>query len=261
MVRSLAAALFVLLLHPHALQAQEEEGEVEVPIEEIESGVTDVESWPSDTSIFNPKDPNSINQIEQRKVSDYRVDELKNDEAFWYANAERKKKEPEKKSQGSGWGAILDAGWFKAIVWILIIGAFLAVIITFLASSNVRLFRKNPKELSDEETETEGPEDIFSIDYDKAIEEAVSKQQYRRAVRYQYLRTIRDLANKELIRYRPDRTDSDYVFQLAGTPYYQDFFRLTRHFEYTWYGKFRVEPDVYQKLQQDFANFKSRFTA
>jgi hypothetical protein len=45
---------------------------------------------------------------------------------------------------------------------------------------------------------------------------------------------------------------------LYETPYHKNFFRLTRNFEYTWYGKFPLSPDVFALLQKDFVNFKQQ---
>jgi hypothetical protein len=43
--------------------------------------------------------------------------------------------------------------------------------------------------------------------------------------------------------------------QLSPTKYYQDFFRITRNYEYSWYGKFEVNEDAYRIIRQDFEQF------
>ena len=47
----------------------------------------------------------------------------------------------------------------------------------------------------------------------------------------------------------------DYLSQLYSTGYYNDFFRLTRNYEYTWYGKFNVNPEAFGIIKTEFENF------
>jgi hypothetical protein len=75
-----------------------------------------------------------------------------------------------------------------------------------------------------------------------------------------YLRTLRDMSDKKIIDYTSERTNSDYLFQLSGTRYYKDFFRLTRDFEYTWYGKFNLSERDYGLVQNDFLEFKQQLS-
>ncbi|HET7898391.1 MAG TPA: hypothetical protein VFL47_11985, partial [Flavisolibacter sp.] len=64
------------------------------------------------------------------------------------------------------------------------------------------------------------------------------------------------LSDRRLIDYLHGRTNNDYVAQLSQSHYYRDFFRLTRNFEYTWYGQFIPSADVYSLLRSDFLTFQ-----
>ena len=55
-----------------------------------------------------------------------------------------------------------------------------------------------------------------------------------------------------------ERTNSDYLAQLYNTSYYKNFFRLTRNFEYVWYGKFDISAEAFQMIQQDYKNLKEQ---
>ena len=112
----------------------------------------------------------------------------------------------------------------------------------------------------DEEPEENLPDDIFSISYEREIGKAVEAKNYRLAIRLWYLNTLKELADRKIIDYRQDRTDSEYVNSLSGGRFYTQFFRLTRNFEYTWYGQFRINENAFQVIQQDFYNFKSRLS-
>jgi len=75
-----------------------------------------------------------------------------------------------------------------------------------------------------------------------------------------YLRTLRDLSLRNLITYTHEKTNSDYLFQLAGTPFYKSFFRLTRDFDYSWYGHFPISPDSFTTIQNEFNAFKQQLS-
>ena len=64
-------------------------------------------------------------------------------------------------------------------------------------------------------------------------------------------------SQKEIIQYKQDRTNFDYLMQVHATPYYSRFFRLTRHFEYSWYGHFEVDHETYLVIAEEFSRFEN----
>jgi hypothetical protein len=258
--RSLAA-LCLLLFLSLAAPAQQEDEEYEdgpPPQEDItnQPPIVAVPQDDEDTSMFEHITYDSRQPIDTRKVPSSDVNRLKDDDAFWYANAAREKKK--QRSSPSFTESVGNKAWFKVLVWVLIGGAFIAIIILFLSSSNISLFRKKQETAETKEEEGEFGEDIFSMDHEREIRRAEEQGDLRRAIRYLYLRTLKDLAQKELIQYRHESTDSDYLRQLAQTEYYRDFGRLTRHFQYAWYGKFAVAQPLYKMIGEEFTNFKKR---
>jgi len=191
----------------------------------------------------------SFDTIELRHVPGYIMDSLKNDDAFWYANT-RFKKKIEKESASNG-----VPRWVKTLTWIFIVGAFFAALIWYLATSNILIFAKRQKQLGNKRGESESSEDIFSINYQAEIEKAIHAEDYRLATRLMFLRLLTNLSNRNLIQYRQGRTNLEYLAQLLSTSYYNDFFRLTRNYEYAWYGKFDVSRNAFQAIRSDFETF------
>jgi hypothetical protein len=70
-----------------------------------------------------------------------------------------------------------------------------------------------------------------------------------------FLRLLKEMAEKNIIQYKQDRTNLDYLLQLQPTGYYHDFFRITRNYEYSWYGLFDISEDAYNKVKNDFTQF------
>lgn len=202
---------------------------------------------------------NTVNKTESvatRAVPQQRVDSLLKEDDFWYANTapKREKEEAEVAPQSSR--TLLDRAWFRQLLWIVILCSFIAVVLWYLYSSNILVFRKAAKKITDDEGEEGLTEDIFALNYEKEIAKAVDAKAYRQAVRLWYLRTLKGLSDKGLIDYRYGRTNSDYLLQLYNTAYHRDFFRLTRTFEYTWYGQFTPSSEAYEGMQSEFVNFK-----
>jgi hypothetical protein len=73
-----------------------------------------------------------------------------------------------------------------------------------------------------------------------------------------FLQLLKELSNKNIIRYQQDRTNFDYLMQLHGTKYYEDFFRLTRNYEYAWYGLFDITESKFELVKKDFNKMNSQ---
>lgn len=187
-----------------------------------------------------------------RRLPDNVIKTLREDKAFWYANETFKKREKKQKEK-SGFTA---HPVFQTILWLIIIGGFVTFLILYLYNSNAGLFRKSTS-IVGEETEME-TNDIFAINYQKEIDKAVGMNNYRLAVRLMFLRLLRDLSDKNIIQYKQDSTNFDYMMQLRSTGMYPDFFRITRNYEYSWYGQFDIDKEKYFIIKKEFENFKTR---
>jgi hypothetical protein len=215
--------------------------------------------------------------VQFRTIPDTTVNRVRKDEDYWYANLPTSKKNNGKakaentesgKHGGSSGSAknekddtetesVFERGWFNVLFWVIIVGGFAGALLWYLSSTNIRLFRKAPAAIDTQEEEAVS-EDIFELDYNKQIDAAVRSQNYRLATRLMYLQTLKELADRELIQYKKEKTNSDYLFQLSGTKYYKDFFRLTRDFEYTWYGDFQLNQEAFTIVQKNFTTFKQQ---
>jgi len=194
--------------------------------------------------------------VKQRNVPDSLVKKLQEDDKFWYANTVFEKETPKEEKPQSKYIPLTKRTWFQTLVWFIIIGAFAAFLMIYLSSNNVGLFRrKNVTATAGEEDVI--TEDIFAINYQREIDKAASQGNYRLAVRLMFLRLLKNMSEKNIIRYQQDKTNLDYLMQLHGTSYYPNFFRITRNYEYSWYGKFDVSEEAYQLIRKDFDHFET----
>jgi hypothetical protein len=191
-----------------------------------------------------------------REIHDSTIKKLQNQKEYWYANQPPVKKKPVKKAEEP---SFVERPWVNSLLWFIIIGGFVAVLVWYLASSNISLFRKKSAVISLEEDEVVN-EDIFEIRFEKEIQAAIASQNYRLATRLMYLRTLRELSDRQLIHFTQEKTNSEYLFQLFNTKYYKQFFQLTREFEYIWYGKFQLSPEAFSIVEKDFTDFKQQLS-
>jgi hypothetical protein len=190
-----------------------------------------------------------------RSVPDSVIKKMQDDDAFWYASHDfRKKSKPPRQSFLE---RLLNRSWFRSFIWFLIIAGFISVVTWYLVSSNVLIFSRKPGEITQGDTE-DSSENIFEINFEREISRAISESQYRVAVRLMFLNVLKNLSQKELITYKQGKTNFDYLLQMQSTGYYKDFFRLTRDYEYTWYGKFDISSETFAIIKNDFESFRNR---
>lgn len=99
-------------------------------------------------------------------------------------------------------------------------------------------------------------ENIHEIDFDQQINGAIDQRNYRLAVRLLYLQTLKHLSNRNLIDWKPNKTNRSYVYELAQSPLKPDFEHLTTQFEYIWYGDFPITEERFKPLQESFERFR-----
>ncbi|MEM7551384.1 MAG: hypothetical protein AAF363_17010 [Bacteroidota bacterium] len=78
---------------------------------------------------------------------------------------------------------------------------------------------------------------IYEVDYPKLISEALSKDNFKIAIRLNYLHTLKILSLEGAINWKPWSTANDYLYQLEKElkPNFSD---LNRIFSFVWYGEF-----------------------
>lgn len=258
--------LVILFGMPLSMQAQVEEDDttshVEVaPVEVIDStgdAVDEVKTYDTNpVKYFSEIEyQEAYPKIHARQAKPGAVQDEKKEKAFWYADLAPDGKKPADEEQDSmdirpPRTRLTDQTWFQSILWFIIIGGFATCIGIYLSSNNVGIFRRKNVHMA-MDGDGEIPEDIFAINYQQEIEKARQAGNFRLAVRLHYLRMLKLMSERQVIRYTQDKTNFDYMMQLQGGRYYEDFFRITRDYEYSWYGQFSVSEDMYELIRKDF---------
>ncbi len=101
----------------------------------------------------------------------------------------------------------------------------------------------------------ESLENIHEINFDEQLENALSNGNYRLAVRLLYLKTLKNLSDKQFIIWQPEKTNQIYVSEIHDEHLQQEFAKLTYQFEYIWYGEFFIDQNSYDPIRSSFQQF------
>jgi hypothetical protein len=140
-----------------------------------------------------------------------------------------------------------------SILWILIFVTILVLVVLRLTNSGVSTIFSGKKKTDETETDaTLEDVDIHAINYEEQIRLAISREDFRLAVRLWFLRTLKTFSDKQLVHWKIDKTNSDYYYELSGTTYQEEFGDVSKVYDYIWYGEFPVDKMSYQKAEEKF---------
>ncbi len=98
-------------------------------------------------------------------------------------------------------------------------------------------------------------------DLSVAIRKAVSEGNFRLAVRYWYIHLLRFSDRSEIISYHPEKTNSDYVREIANPDYRAKFAELSRIYDFVWYGEIPIAEGEYRHIANRFDNMVNTLSA
>jgi len=139
--------------------------------------------------------------------------------------------------------------------WILILGALALIGLKLYRTRLGGVLGRSDTGVSGDMMRTE--DDARGVDLERAAQDAVDAGRYRLAIRYFYLATLRDLADRGLIDFKSERTNTDYLRDLARSPFRESFERVMLLFEYTWYGELPVDADRFASMRQAYSRLRS----
>ena len=86
---------------------------------------------------------------------------------------------------------------------------------------------------------------------------AVKAGDYQTAYRIKYLEVLQQLIHKNLIYYKKEKTNYEYLLQLSGKAVYDPFRQLTFNFDGIWYGEMNIDKNRYESLLPYFNQFET----
>jgi hypothetical protein len=154
-------------------------------------------------------------------------------------------------------GQVLSAiAWFfNSLLGYFIIAFLLGLLIWILVKNSDKLFEK--KRLGEQEKLIiVQPLDVEDKDYHQLIQAALKKEDFKMAIRFGFLSTLKYLHKKELIEWKIDKTNLDYQFELPEN-YQETFQGMSLIYERIWYGDFSASKDLFTKMSRKFHDIKN----
>ncbi|MES2445847.1 MAG: DUF4129 domain-containing protein [Bacteroidota bacterium] len=141
-------------------------------------------------------------------------------------------------------------------VLIAVVIALVVYLVIKLIGLDLKLLTRKSKPV--EVPFSENLENIHEIDFDEQLNIALQNKNYRLVVRLLYLKTLKQLTDKRLIDWQPEKTNQAYVEELSRQSYHQQFVELTYQFEYIWYGEFYIDQPTFESIHQSFKDFNQQ---
>ena len=199
--------------------------------------------------------PDSVRQWKKAKEYAY----MKNMDSLLKDLQQKEKNQNQRTPVSTGPGlleSILSSAILKILLWTLAGGFVLFIVYRLFLADGV--FRRESRLVKDKALEIVEEHITGETDFDALINGALTNNNFRQAVRYQYLRTLHKLAGRNFVELAPDKTNYQYVREIKGPALQNDFASLTLNYEYVWYGEFEVEKDIYDKIENGFRNFNQK---
>lgn len=202
--------------------------------------------------------------IEKKTISKEDLEPYKFDEDFDYTETKKEESILDKFVRWlrnilrQFWEAIFGVGTasgflyfvFRILPYILL-GILIYLLIRFFLKVNSNnLIAKNQQKgqvVFSEEEQIIKNEDINAL-----INEAVSQKNYRLAIRYYYLLSLKKLSESDTIEWQPQKTNEDYIKELNQSNHKLDFENITKIYDYVWYGEFNVDAFKFESLKLPF---------
>ncbi len=94
----------------------------------------------------------------------------------------------------------------------------------------------------------------------KSLEDSIKNNDFRSAVRYQYLIILKQLNEEDYIQWKDHKLSVDYIKEIKDPDLKKEFSKLTEYFNYAWYGNYSIKRRFLNKAGRYFDSIKSKIS-
>jgi len=95
-------------------------------------------------------------------------------------------------------------------------------------------------------------EHIENVDLDSYIKNALREENYRLAIRYMYLKSLKLLSLNNIIDWHFEKTNSDYYREIQSENLKENFKKASYLYDNIWYGEFALDKTGFENAKKDF---------
>lgn len=93
---------------------------------------------------------------------------------------------------------------------------------------------------------------LHLVDFEKLIKQSIQSGEKRLSIRYYYLWLLKKMSEKQIIEWDPEKTNSDYLYEIKSENFKKDFAYLSYLYNYIWYGEFEIDEVAFEKAKKAF---------
>lgn len=93
---------------------------------------------------------------------------------------------------------------------------------------------------------------IENVDLDSYINNALKEENYRLAIRYMYLKSLKLLSLNNSIDWHFEKTNSDYYREIESVSLKENFKKISYLYDNIWYGEYALDKVGFENAQKDF---------
>lgn len=215
---------------------------------------------------------NDNSKIEVQEINETHLESYKNDKAFNYVEEKQGNSIIDRFKRWLGniikkfWEAIFGVGTASGILYFifnllpyLLLALLVFLLIKFFLKVNSRHIisgQQNPSTVKF----TEDEQIIKSEDIQALINDAIKQKNFRLAIRYHYLKSLKTLTENDIISWQHQKTNKDYINEIQKETVKHDFKDITRIYDYVWYGEFNIDELKFESLKTAFNNLSNSIT-
>lgn len=148
-----------------------------------------------------------------------------------------------------------DTSFLKGLMWLLAIAFVLFVVYQLL--QNKGLFKGGSAKLAVSQVAEEVEEDILELNIHQMLIKAEQQSNFRLATRYQFIKTLQLLNQKNRIDFAVDKTNRQYLYEIPEQ-WRSEFSRIVLNYEYIWFGNVHIDQPLYDKVTTLHTSFNAR---
>jgi len=149
----------------------------------------------------------------------------------------------------------ISIDWLKVV---LFAGIAVLLIFILLRIFGRDLFARNKKVKTNAIVVNDLEEKPMESDLERFLREALESGNYRLAVRIYYLMILKSLHDKNLITWRKNKTNFDYLLEVSSHPQFHQLNNSTLIYEYVWYGEKQIAEPQFNTISRSFLDLIGR---
>ena len=105
------------------------------------------------------------------------------------------------------------------------------------------------------------PEIVPVSDLEKRLEQAISKEKYREAVRIYFTLILKELIRLNQIKWTREKTNHEYLIGLKKPNFRSEFQSCIHVFDVIWYGEYEIDNSRFNEVEPTLASFLNTLKA